>query len=204
MNKNYRRQIAMQRDWSWQNARARQKTQKSSSTIHPLWMGLFTLGIITMGVGIVVFQHTGQNASTGAHLRTPALSGQHMPTRIGSPDTQTPATPQVRTGVFTLDDAGPIPVPANVLKPVNIARTILNDEIYSIYAGSLARQPEVGVLAVLQENTLSGKQNMHIYQSPRHLGALTIQSLQQNVVIFTSADGSQGRFDLFADQFQSM
>jgi len=66
----------------------------------------------------------------------------------------------------------------------------------------MTRQPEVGVLAVLQENDVSGKQNLHLYQSPRHLGTLTILSLQQNVVHFEAANGSQGTFDLLTDQYQ--
>ena len=108
----------------------------------------------------------------------------------------------MRTGVFAPGDGGPIPVPANVLKPGNSACTVLNNKIYSIYAGSMTRQPEVGVLAVLQENELSGQQSLHLYQSPRHLGTLTILSLQQNIVNFSAANGSQGQFNLLTDQFQ--
>jgi hypothetical protein len=112
-------------------------------------------------------------------------------------------TPQVRTGVFALGDSGPIPVPANVLKPANSARIVLNGEIYSIYAGAMTRQPGIGVLAVLQENAVTGQQSLHLYQSLQHSGALTILSLQQNLVSFTTATGGQGHFNLLTDDYQS-
>jgi hypothetical protein len=191
---NQQRQLAMQRDWSWQQARTRQETRKRSRGIHPLVVVLIALVLIGVVGGIIIAQHTGQNA--------PALSGQRSTAPMSGPlETQAPATAQIRAGVFTLQASGPIPVPANVLKPVNSARTMLNGEIYSIYAGSLTRQPEVGILAVLQENIQSGTQSLHLYQSPLRRGALTILSLQQNLVIFTTTDGHQGRFNLLTDTF---
>lgn len=198
MRRDHRRQIAMQRDWSWQTARARQKTARSSFRLHPLFVVLLALVIVAAVVGIVLTQHAGQRASTGSAAR-PAQQVIGTP---GAPGAQTATASDVRTGVFALSNGGPIPVPANVLKPVNIARTVLNNEIYSIYAGSLTRQPEIGVLVVLQENVQSGQETLHTYQSPQHHGALTILSLQQNIVTFSAASDGQGRFDLLTDQFQ--
>lgn len=185
----------MRRDWSWQQARTRRERRRDLPGLSFFVMALFAPVLIGIVVGIVIVQHTGQVAPTrSARRASTALSRQQ--------ETPAPATPQIRTGIFPLSEGGPIPVPANVLKPVNSARVILNGEVYSIYAGSLTRQPEVGVLAVLQENLQSGAQTLHLYQSPLHRGALTIQSLRQNLLTFTAADGSQGRFDLLTAQFQ--
>jgi hypothetical protein len=199
MRKDHRRQIAMRRDLSWQNARARQKALQPGRTIRPLLTALLALVIIaTVATGIMIWLHTSTGSGQGAATRSHPAS----PIPVGSQGAQAPVASQIRTGVFTLSDGGPIPVPANVLKPVNLARTVLNNEVYSIYAGALTRQPEIGALAVLQENLQSGRQSLHTYQSPRHEGTLTIQSLQQNIVIFSAADGGQGRFNLFTGQFQ--
>src|SRR5690242_3750812 len=196
MNKYHRRQVAMRRDWRWQQARTRGGKRGGASGLSFLLVALFAPALIGIAVGIVIVQHTGQGVPARAAPRaTAALSGQGT--------TPAPATPQIRTGVFTLSEGGQVPVPANVLKPVNSARVVLNGEVYSVYAGSLARQPEVGVLAVLRENLQSGAQSLHLYQAPLHRGALTIQSLSQNLLTFTAADGSRGRFDLLTDQFQS-
>src|SRR5579875_2777681 len=190
MRKDHRRQIAMQRDLSWQNARARQKALQPGRAIRPLLTALLALVIIaTVAAGIMIWLHTSTGSGQGAATRSHPAS----PIPVGSQGAQAPIASQIRTGVFTLSDGGPIPVPANVLKPVNLARTVLNNEVYSIYAGALT---------VLQENLQSGRQSLHTYQSPRHEGTLTIQSLQQNIVIFSAADGGQGRFNLFTGQFQ--
>lgn len=198
MRRDHRRQIAMQRDWSWQTARARQKALRPSFRFHPLFVVLLVFVIVAAIVGFVLTQHADQHASAG----TAAQLAQQVIGTPGAPGAQTPTVSDVRTGVFSLSNGGPIPVPANVLKPVNIARTIFNNEIYSIYAGSLTRQPEIGVLVVLQESIQSGQESLHTYQSPRHQGALTILSLQQHSVTFSAANGGQGRFDLLTDQFQ--
>lgn len=202
MNKHaQRQQIAIKA----QQYRQSKRTGTSASQTEPpskrfLRQALLVLLVAILAIGGFVLLHASLNASTNPNAaRTSGNGGSELHI---SPPSGTPATPQVRTGIFAPGAGGPIPVPANVLKPSNSARIVLNDEIYSIYAGAMTRQPEVGVLAVLQENDVNGKQNLHLYQSPRHLGSLTILSLQQNVVQFEAANGSKGSFDLLTDQFQ--
>lgn len=201
MNKHaQRQQIALKA----QQYRQSQRAGTSASQTQPapkrfLRQALLILLVAILAIGGFVLLHASLNTSTSPNaVRT---SGNGSALHI-SPPSGTPATPQVRTGIFAPGTGGPLPVPANVLKPSNSARIVLNNEIYSIYAGAMTRQPEVGVLAVLQENAVSGKQNLHLYQSPRHLGSLTILSLQQNIVHFEAANGSQGTFNLLTGQFQ--
>jgi len=128
-----------------------------------------------------------QVASTSAPLLT----------SMNTPDAQ--QTTEV--GVFSLSSGGPIPVPANVLHPNNIARVVVNNVLTSIYAGSMTRAPETGALAILQENLVTGQESLHIYQTPQPIGALTILALHNNILTF-SAPKAQGTFDLKTDQFQ--
>src|SRR6266566_3023477 len=128
-----------------------------------------------------------QVASTSAPLLTP----------MNTPDAQ--QTTEV--GVFSLSSGGPIPVPANVLHPNNIARVVVNNVLTSIYAGSMTRAPETGALAMLQENLVTGQESLHIYQTPQPIGALTILALHNNILTF-SAPKAHGTFDLKTDQFQ--
>jgi len=202
MNKHaQRQQIAIKAQQYRQSQRAGTsafQTQQASKRF--LRQALLILLVTILAIGGFVLLHASLNISASPNTaRTSGNGGSEL--RI-SPPSGTPATPQVRTGIFAPGTGGPLPVPANVLKPSNSARIVLNNEIYSIYAGAMTRQPEVGVLAVLQENDVSGKQNLHLYQSPRHLGTLTILSLQQPVVHFEAANGSQGTFDLLTDQYQ--
>lgn len=205
MTKHERRRIAIKAQQYRQSQRAlstAKKAEQRPGAIYKrlLWPVLLVFFIAALAIGGLIILHTSLNSSASANTNI-APSGNSATGLSGLPQAGTPATPQIRTGVFASGNGGPIPVPANVLKPANSARTVLNNEIYSIYAGALTRQPEIGVLAVLQENEVSGQQNLHLYQEPQHLGSLTILSLQGNIVSFSAANGSQGQFNLLTDQF---
>lgn len=202
MNKHaQRQQIALKAQQYRRNQRARTSTSQTQPPSKRFFQqALLVLLVAILAIGGFVLLHASLNASASPNAAR--TSGNGSSELQISPPSGTPDTPQVRTGLFAPGTGGPIPVPANVLKPSNSARIVLNGEIYSIYAGAMTRQPDVGVLAVLQENEVSGKQSIHLYQSPRHLGSLTILSLQQNVVHFEAANDSQGTFNLLTDQFQ--
>ena len=129
-----------------------------------------------------------QTASTGSTVSaTPTL------------ESSTPQTAQ--TGVFPLSAGGPVPVSESILHPTNIARTILNGTLISVYAGSLAADPQQGVLCVLRENLTTGQFNIQAYQSPRRDGALTIVAIQNTTLTVNDSKG-QGTFDLATSQFR--
>jgi hypothetical protein len=178
---------------SWQLSGSPQRHHWYTSGWLLLLAGLLLfVGLITAVIATGLHSST-SSADHSLPTQSPAFS---LTAQAGTPT----SVPQVNTGIFSLANGGPIPVPANVFKPVNIARTVLNSEIYSIYAGSMARQPDVGALVVLQENNQSGQQSVHLYQFPHHKGALKIVNLQQNIVTFTTRQG-QGSFNLLTDQF---
>ncbi len=158
-------------------------------------------GVVALSIVAVVVIFASLHASLAASAPPPASTptpDQSLTTLLSSP-TSTVGS-QVRTGIFSLAQTGPLPVPANVFSPVNSARIVLNNDVYSIYAGWMTRQPGVGALVVLKTNAVSGQQSLHTYQTPRAIGALTILSVQQNIVTFTAAHG-HGSFDLLTDQF---
>ena len=103
-------------------------------------------------------------------------------------------------GVFPLSAGGPIPVPANVLHPTNIARINVDNVLVSIYAGSMVRTPTIGVLAILRENLTTGEQSLHLYQTAQPVGALTILTAHSSVLTF-SAPKENGTFSLGTNQF---
>ena len=164
------------------------------------WM-IVGFAVIIAGVTLVVFTHTlasrqQQNSTDGSKMQVASTSAPLL-TPMNTPDAQ--QTTEV--GVFSLSSGGPIPVPANVLHPNNIARVVVNNVLTSIYAGSMTRAPETGALAILQENLVTGQESLHIYQTPQPIGALTILALHNNILTF-SAPKAQGTFDLKTDQFQ--
>ena len=107
---------------------------------------------------------------------------------------------QPTTGIFPLSTGGPIPVPANILLPTNIARIVSANQLTSIYAGSMARTPAIGVLAILQENLLTGQQSLHLYQTAQPVGALTILALRQSILTIASPQ-AKGTFNLSTHKF---
>ena len=170
------------------------------------WM-IAVFALVIAGVTLVVFAHTlassqQQNSKDGSKMQvastsTPLLTPMNTPDSQNTPDAQ--QTTQV--GVFSLSSGGPIPVPANVLHPNNIARVVVNNVLTSIYAGFMTRAPETGALAILQENLVTGQESLHIYQTPQPIGALTILALHNNILTL-SAPKAHGTFDLKTDQFQ--
>jgi hypothetical protein len=140
-------------------------------------------------------------------LVTPTLSHtpQVTPTLgngVSATPTLVPSTPQtVQTGVFPLSSGGPPPVSASILHPTNIARTLLNGTLVSIYAGSLAADPQQGVLCILRENLTTGQFNIQLYQSPRRGGPLTIVAIH-NTTLNIADSQARGTFDLTTNQFQ--
>jgi hypothetical protein len=103
--------------------------------------------------------------------------------------------------VFPLTAGGPLPVPESVLHPTNIARLQINTTLISVYAGSMAQNPQAGILCVLRENLTTGQLTLQIYQSPRADGPLTILAIQQTKLKISDSK-SVGYFDLATNTFQ--
>lgn len=180
--------------------RIRRKQQKRTSVglrshLRELWfLGVLTGIIVCLLLLILTSNHT--QVSTIISVRSTPGTTNSTPLAISNVGQGTQST----TGIFPLATGGPIPVPANVLHPTNIARVILANELISIYAGSMARTPAIGVLAVLQENLITGQQSLHLYQTAQPVGALTILNVQQHILTIASAK-TKGTFDLNTDQF---
>jgi hypothetical protein len=163
-------------------------------------------GWVLAGFAVVVgclllaaFATSQSQASTDAFtIRSPAASTSSL-LPIGSDTPGTAVTQQV-TGIFPLSAGGPIPVPANVLHPTNVARVVVNNVLTSIYAGSMTRTPAIGALAILQENLTTGQQSLHLYQTSQPVGALTILAMH-NDILTLSTPNAHGTFDLGTDQF---
>jgi len=178
--------------------RRKQKKRKSAgllSHLREVWL-LVVLTVIVVCLLLLVF------TSSHSQVSTVASVGSTPGTTISTPFSMSNVRQgtQPTTGIFPLSTGGPIPVPANVLHPTNIARVILANELTSIYAGSMARTPTIGVLAVLQENLITGQQSLHLYQTSQPVGALTILNVQQHILTIASAQ-TKGTFDLSTDQF---
>ena len=116
-----------------------------------------------------------------------------------TPITSTPQHTQL--GVFPLSAGGPLPVPESVLHPTNIARVMLGSTLVSIYAGSMTRNPQTGILCVLQENLTTGELHLQMHQGPQTGGALTILSVQNNILKIANTK-TQGSFDLTTNTFK--
>jgi hypothetical protein len=114
----------------------------------------------------------------------------------------TPGTLQT-TGIFPLSAGGPIPVPANVLHPSNIARVVVTNVLTSIYAGSMTRAPATGALAILREDLTTGQQSLHIYQTSQPVGTLTILAVH-NDILTLSTPKAHGIFNLETEQFHML
>ena len=154
-----------------------------------------TIGITTVTTPVMKPTMSSNPQATPTHIPTPSSTISTTPTLV-------PSTPQtVQTGVFSLSSGGPIPVSESILHPTNIARTMLNGSLVSIYAGSLAADPQQGVLCVLHENLTTGQFNIQVYQSPRRAGTLTILAIQGTTLTLTDSQG-QGIFDLATNQFR--
>ncbi len=142
-------------------------------------------------------KQTASDAATG-NLPTPSVTAPSAPIVTGNNHTISPM--QQTTGIFPLASGGPIPVPANVLHPSNIARVVLHDQLISIYAGAMARTPSIGAIAILQETLTTGQQSLNIYQTPQPVGTITILSIHNEVLTFSTING-RGTFNLITHQF---
>ncbi len=123
-----------------------------------------------------------------------------VPTVSATPTLIASTPQQTQFGVFPLSSGGPLPVPESVLKPTNIARVMLTSTLVSVYAGSMTRNPQAGILCVLRENLTTGDMHIQMYQGPQTGGALTILAVQKNVLIIRNAK-MQGVFDLSTNTF---
>lgn len=124
------------------------------------------------------------------------------PTLVVSTPTLIASTPQqTQQGVFALSSGGPLPVPESVLHPTNIARVMLGSSLVSVYAGSMASNPQQGILCVLREDLSTGQLHLQVYQGPQTGGALTILSAQKSVLNIKNTH-MQGTFDLNTNTFQ--
>src|SRR5579872_6950702 len=172
---------------------------------HLTWEWLLVAGLIALVSGIILIIFTGTAAGNPAK----SAAGTSHASSNGGLSAQsllagnTPGIqPTMPTGIFPSTKGGPVPIPANVLTPTNMARIVINNIVTNIYAGSMTRSPQTGALAVLQENLITGKESMHIYQTAQPVGALTIRALRKNSLLLSAshAPGS-GTFDLKTDQF---
>ena len=151
-----------------------------------------------------------------ASVVTPVASQESVNKKMGPlPPTMTPvrtivvATPtlitstpqQTQFGVFALSAGGPLPVPESILHPTNIARVMLGSTLVSVYAGSMASNPQAGILCVLREDITTGQLHLQVYQGPQTGGALTILSVQKSVLKVANTK-MQGSFDLNTNTFQ--
>lgn len=137
-------------------------------------------------------------AVAAPHL-TPASTG-HAQAAMTAPAQGSGPPPTVQAGVFSL--AGqPLPIPANVLRPTNMARAQDGSVVTAVYAGSLTRQPQMGALFVLRDDFATGQQTRHLYTTPRPVGALTILAVNGSVLTLTFPGGG-GTFDLRTGVFQ--
>lgn len=124
-----------------------------------------------------------------------------VPTIVVATPTLIVSTPQhSQYGVFPLSAGGPLPVPESVLHPTNIARMMLGSTLVSVYAGSTARNPQAGILCVLREDLTTGELHLKVYEDPQAAGALTILSIQKNVLKIANTK-AQGSFDLNTNTF---
>jgi hypothetical protein len=127
----------------------------------------------------------------------PAVVSTAVPIAANSGNTQ---SVQQTTGIFSLASGGPIPVPANVLHPGNIARVVLHNELMSIYAGAMTRTPTIGAIAILQENLTTGQQSLNIYQTAQPVGSLTVLAIHNETLTISTSAG-HGTFNLLTHQF---
>jgi len=150
---------------------------------------------------LVAIASSNRASAIDATIKSP-VTGTNAANPISSetPNISVMANAQQMTGVLPLSAGGPIPVPANVLHPTNIARIDADNVLISIYAGSMVRTPTIGVLAILRENLTTGEQSLHLYQTAQPVGALTILTVH-NGVLTLSTPKANGTFDLGTSQF---
>lgn len=157
----------------------------------PWLLAIFFVAIGALSILLLVFTMAShQQTADRPPLTSPA--NPHL-------DTQVTSEP-IRTGIFSLSTHEPLPIPANVLHPTNMARVVTNNVMTAIYAGFMTREPARGALFVLQENLTTGQETTHIYQMPQPAGALTILAIE-NQTLRLSLPNGKVTFDLQTTQF---
>ena len=185
--------------------RRTQKKTPGSKLVYHLQprSALVIIAMLTVCLALVVFAASRKQSTQVApddptfSPTVPAIASTAIPLPINSGNT---LGVQQTTGIFTLASGGPIPVPANVFHPSNIARLVLHNELMSIYAGAMTRTPATGVIAILQENLTTGQQSLHIYQTTQPVGALTILAIHSEMLTVSTSQG-HGTFNLTTHQF---
>ena len=204
--------------------------RKQTTPIRPIWFLLLIAFLFVLCGVLLTFTLHSQASTVSPQVQsttvtkvlyqtsvvTPVASQAGMNKKMGPQQpTVTPihtivaATPmliestpqQTQFGVFALSSGGPLPVPESILHPTNIARVMLGSTLISIYAGSMSSNPQVGILCVLREDLATGQLHMQVYQGPQTGGALTILSVQKNVLKVANTK-MQGSFDLNTNTFQ--
>lgn len=185
-----------------QKKRMRKKKRHTHKLVSGQWGWVLAGSAVIISCLLLVAIATSSQGRTSTSDATihPSVTSTNAPTSVRSETTMTINADQI-TGVFSLSAGGPIPVPANVLHPTNIARIDVDNELVSIYAGSMVRTPAIGVLAILRENLTTGEQSLHLYQTAQPVGALTILSAHNSVLTF-STPKANGTFDLGTNQFR--
>ncbi|GAC1345999.1 MAG: hypothetical protein NVSMB27_08910 [Ktedonobacteraceae bacterium] len=177
------------------------KTKKpeavSNSYTHIHWGWLVAgLAVIITCLILAVNAASQGKAPTDDSTVRPPVTGTMTTLPFGGSTAGVPQT----TGIFALSTGGPIPVPANVLSPSNIARVVVTNVLTSIYAGCMTRAPATGALAILRENLTSGQQSLHLYQTSQPVGTLTILAVH-NDILTLSTPKARGIFNLKTDEF---
>jgi len=178
--------------------RKKHPIKKPANMLAPIHWG-WMLAVFAASIGCLIFLPFARSqiqASPNDSTILPPVTSTSSPIPNGS---DTPGAQQT-TGIFPLSVGGPIPVPANVLHPTNIARVIVKSVLTSIYAGSLTRTPSLGALAILQENLTTGQQSLHLYQTSQPVGALTILTVHNDILTLATQKGN-GSFNLATDRF---
>src|SRR5438132_10057338 len=176
---------------------AKKTVRRPHGLTHLHWGWLLTgLAMLIACVMLAAFASSCSQTSSGNATIRPVDTSGTAPPGMGS-DRQ---GSQHTAGVFPLSAGGPIPVPANVLQPTNIARVLVKNVLTSIYAGSMTREPATGALPILQENLMTGQQSLHPYQTSQPIGSLTILSVQNDILTF-SFPKPKGTFNRQTDSF---
>ncbi len=189
----------------YRKRRAKKKTPGSKLFYHlQLRSALVVIAMLTACLVLVAFAASHrQIAPDTATVSSPvpSVTGTYAPTFTASTGSSgNTQGVQRTTGIFSLDSGGPIPVPANVLHPSNIARVVLHNELMSIYAGAMTRTPTIGAIAILQENLTTGQQSLNLYQTAQPAGTLTILAIHDEILMLSTSEG-HGTFNLNTHQF---
>ena len=185
-----------------QKKRIRKKKQYANKLVPMQWGWMLAGGAVVICCLLLIAIAISNRASAIDATIKSSATGTNAANPISSetPNAFVTVNAQQMTGVFPLSAGGPIPVPANVLHPTNIARMVVDNVLMSIYAGSMVRTPTIGVLAILRENLATGEQSLHLYQTAQPVGALTILTAHNSVLTF-STPKANGTFNLGTNQF---